>query len=62
MGTPIPIERCPDESTKINTKMKYLHEILWLAAWPVVIIVSFLIVFRTIRRYEKREKNASSER
>jgi hypothetical protein len=37
--------------------MKYLHEILWLASWPVVIWVAYKLSFWAIRRYEAKVKS-----
>ncbi len=41
--------------------MKYLHEILWLVSWPVIIWVTFRVSFWVIKRYEAKRKKQDLE-
>lgn len=39
----------------------YLHEILWICTAPVVIYVSYILVIKGIKFYEKKEKLNNEE-
>lgn len=39
--------------------MEKFIQLLWLASWPLLVVISFIIIKKCIRKFESRYKNLS---